>query len=45
MMYLGTEEAKMLSCNLKDLFANPIARGIASIEVEKMEDDEFQRLL
>lgn len=33
MLYMGTEEAKILSYNLKDLFASHVNRGISSIEV------------
>jgi hypothetical protein len=28
MMYMGTEEAKILSCALKDIFSNHVAKGI-----------------
>lgn len=36
MLYMGTEEAKILSYNLKDLFGSHVNRGISSIEVERL---------
>jgi len=32
MMYMGTEEARILSCPLKDIFSTRIAKGISSMK-------------
>lgn len=45
MLYMGTEEAKILSYNLKDLFASHVNRGISSIEVERLNENELKRIL
>jgi hypothetical protein len=39
MMYMGTEEAKILSCSLKDIFSAPVAKGISSVEVNKLDEE------
>lgn len=35
MIYMGTEEAKILSCSLKDIFSTHVSKGISSLEAEK----------
>ena len=45
MMYMGTEEAKILSCNLKDIFSNRILKGPISIQVQDYSEEELQRML
>lgn len=45
MLYMGTEEAKILSYNLKDIFSSHINKGISSIEVEKLNEIELKRIL
>lgn len=45
MIYMGTEDAKILSCNIKDIFSSQITRGISSIEAEKYGEDELRQLL
>lgn len=32
---MGTEEAKILSCSLKDIFSTHVSKGISSLEAEK----------
>lgn len=46
MMYMGTEEAKILSCNLKEIFSNPILKGgLVSVKVEDYSEEELQKML
>lgn len=45
MLYMGTEEAKILSFNLKDVFSSHVNRGISSIEVERLNEDELKKIL
>jgi hypothetical protein len=45
MLYMGTEEAKILSYNLKDLFARHVNRGAPSLEAERLGEDELRRIL
>ena len=45
MMYMGTEEAKILSCNLKDIFSTRIAKGHASLAVENYSEEQLQKML
>ena len=45
MMYMGTEEAKILSCGLKDIFSTRIAKGVSSLEVNKLDEEELRKIL
>jgi hypothetical protein len=39
MLYMGTEEAKILSCPLNDLFSCHVNRGVASIQVSSLGEE------
>lgn len=45
MLYMGTEQAKILSYNIKDVFSSHVNRGISSIEVEKLNQLELKKIL
>ncbi len=45
MLYMGTEEAKILSCPLNDLFSCHVNRGLASIQVSSLDEEELRRIL
>ena len=45
MLYMGTEDAKILSYNLKEVFSSHVNRGISSISVEKLNEDELKKIL
>lgn len=45
MLYMGTEDAKILSCSLKDIFSAHVTKGVSGLEAHKYSELQLQQIL